>query len=639
MKFQKDQARIVRTLCEKHVMTAAGLSEQLGISVRTIRTLVREINELFPDAILSSPEGYAVARERIDELTACGVADIPQNSDERILYIANQLVHREGDALDLYDLCEELFVGLSTLNIDLQKLRRRLAEYDLRLVTKSDAIRIDGSEKNMRKFISSLLYEESNVNFVDLASLQNKFPDIDMAFIRNTALVVFKRHGYYINDFSLINLVLHIAISIDRIRRGNISTQAIAQNQAVLALPEYAMTREIVDQLESHFSVAYNGMETYEMTLLVLSRTSAVHYGTVDASHVEQYIDKGCLGITNQIIDRLQELYDVNFSERDFVVRFSIHLQDLFIRSQNNYFSRNPLTQSIKTSCPFLYDMAVSVAAILKSNYGIAINDDEIAYVAVHLGSMLEEQRSLQSRITAALYCPNYYNIVQTLTDELTRRYGNKLLVSRIFTSENQIEQLSDIDLIITVIPLSRIVATPFIQIQPFLTDRDRSNLNETIELIEQRKKHEQLSFYLHKLFKPELFERVSGFSGPEECIEFMVNGNIAHGYTADNFLGCVLDREKMSSTALGSFAMPHSILMNASRTAFHVLISEKAIPWGGNHVKLVILMCFNKNERHIFNLIFEPLIEVLNERECVKKLCAAKTYDDFIAVLERMMK
>ena len=49
--------------------------------------------------------------------------------------------------------------------------------------------------------------------------------------------------------------------------------------------------------------------------------------------------------------------------------------------------------------------------------------------------------------------------------------------------------------------------------------------------------------------------------------------------------------------------------------------------------------MCFNKNERHIFNLIFEPLIEVLNERECVKKLCAAKTYDDFIAVLERMMK
>lgn len=638
MQLKKEQVRLVRALCEKSTRTATELSECLGLSVRTVYTLIRGINAQLPNSIVSSADGYSISRNHLDTLTACGVTDIPQTSDERMLYISNRLVHSGGIPVDLYELCDELFVGLSTLSMDLRSLRKRLAEFDLRLVTKSDAVRIDGSEKNIRKFISSLLYEESNVNFVDLASLQNKFPDIDMAFIRSCALSVFQENGYYINDFALINLVLHIAISVDRLRRGNISVQAACQNAAVLALPEYAMAQALIRQLHARFRISYNAMETYEMALLILSRASAVHYGTVDTQHIEQYIDNRSLDATNYIIARLQALYDINFSGQDFVTRFSIHLQDLFIRSQNNYFSKNPLTQSIKTSCPFLYDMAVSVAAILKNGYRIDINDDEIAYIAVHLGSMLEEQRRAQSRISAALYCPNYYNTVQLLTDELNRSYGSRLFIARIITEEAQLRSVSDIELIITAIPLRHITATPFVQIQPFLTARDRSNLNDIIAQLEQCKKQERFRLYLHKLFKPELFERRAGFGSAEECIEYMVNGNIAMGYTADDFLKCVLDRERMSCTAIGSFAMPHSILMNANRTAFHVLISEKPIPWGGNQVRLVILMCFNQNERHIFNLIFEPLIEVLNEPKCVKKLCSARSHAEFIEILEHMM-
>lgn len=90
-----------------------------------------------------------------------------------------------------------------------------MAKYDLELIYQRDQISIKGLEKNKRKLLSTLLYNESNVNFVNLKSLQKSFVDIDIPYIKNTVLHIFEDYHYFINDYSLINLVLHITIAID----------------------------------------------------------------------------------------------------------------------------------------------------------------------------------------------------------------------------------------------------------------------------------------------------------------------------------------------------------------------------------------------------------------------------------------
>ena len=85
-------------------------------------------------------------------------------------------------SLDLYELCDELYISMSTLKVELNKVKRKLKKYDLELETKSDSIKCIGLEKNKRKLLSSILYKESNVNFVNIDSLQKAFTNIDIHY-------------------------------------------------------------------------------------------------------------------------------------------------------------------------------------------------------------------------------------------------------------------------------------------------------------------------------------------------------------------------------------------------------------------------------------------------------------------------
>lgn len=215
--------KLIQLLLEAQPRTSANLAERLNVSVRSVKNYVREINKEFPNTIQSSYEGYRIDSKVGVTILADNVNRIPQTSDERVSYIINKLINHNSDVtLDTYDLCDELFVSMSTLKNELTKVKHRLQKFDLQLITKGDLIECSGLEKNKRKMLSTILYDESNVNFVNIESLQHAFIDIDIDFIRKTILEVFDRYHYFINDYSLINLVLHVTIAVDRIINDNI---------------------------------------------------------------------------------------------------------------------------------------------------------------------------------------------------------------------------------------------------------------------------------------------------------------------------------------------------------------------------------------------------------------------------------
>lgn len=57
-----------------------------------------------------------------------------------------------------------------------------------------------------------------------------------------------------------------------------------------------------------------------------------------------------------------------------------------------------------------IYEVAVSIASLLQRQEQIVINDDEIAYIAMHVGAHLQQQSRREELVTCALICPNYYD-------------------------------------------------------------------------------------------------------------------------------------------------------------------------------------------------------------------------------------
>lgn len=623
--------KLVRLLLEQQPATALMLAERMQVSVRSIKNYVREINEELQGTILSSRYGYRVNIEHVKKLLNEQNDNVPQSSKERVIYILNQLLkHHNNEPVNVYDLCDQMYISISTLKNELQKVKRKLARYDLELITRGDDVTIHGIEKNKRKMLSSILYDESNINFVNLHSLQSAFIDIDIDFIKNTVLSIFDEYHYFINDYSLINLVLHITIAIDRIRNQNMNMQRINKLPAV-RLHEYALAQKLAKQLEQHFHIQYSDAEVYEMTLLIISRATTIDYKSINAANLEQFIGSDCLALVHQLIQDVSTFYYIDLSEQEFLIRFALHIRNLLVRSKNDYFSKNPLTQGIKTSCPMIYDICVSLAGTIKEKTGVSINDDEIAYIAFHLGSTIEAQKSLTTKITAILYCPNYYDMNLRITDTLNKHFSQELLITNILTDEREFTKIKGIDLLITTIPLSTILAAPTLQIHPFLTDKDRLMLESKISEVRKEKKRGAFEGYLRELVIPDFFEKKNSLRNQASCITYMVNKMVKHGYVDTSYKQDILEREKMSTTAYGSFAIPHAMKMHAHKTGINIIASDEEINWNGNSVHLVIMMCFNVNERYIFNEIFDPITMILSDPENVKKIIGATSYEEFI--------
>lgn len=630
--MKPNSLKLVQLLLRSESSTANALADRLGVSVRSIKNYVHEINEEYPDAIQSSRHGYSlnnkIAKEILDENNRTLV---PQTSDERVVYILNNLIkHHKDDVVNVYDLCEEMYISLSTLKNELQIVKHHLTKYDLQLISRGNEISIKGLEKNKRKLLSSILYSESNINFVDLSTLQKAFINIDIKFIKNTVLEIFDEYQYFINDYSLINLVLHLTIAVDRIRNDNCNKQEIDTLSGV-RLHEYELSQKVAYRLEQRFQIKFTSAEVYEMTLLIISRATTIDYKSINLNNLEEFIGKDCLELVSLLISDINAFYYIDLSEPEFFIRFALHIRNLLVRSKNNYFSKNPLTEGIKTSCPLIYDASVTVASTIKEKTGVSINDDEIAYIAFHLGSTLEAQKSLTEKITATLYCPNYYDINLKIVDCLNQHFSSELLITNILTSERDFEKIKEEDLIISTIPLTKVFKTPTIQINLFLTEKDRLLLQEKISELQKKKRKKEFRNYLQELIIPDFFERKNNLKSDKECINYMVNKLVKFEYVNKKFKDEVLQREKMSSTAFGNFAIPHAMKMNAKKTGINIIVSDDPILWNNHPVNLVLMLCFNINERHIFNEIFDPITMILSESENIRKVTACRNYEEFI--------
>ena len=85
--------KLIRLLLETQPSTAQALAERMGVSVRSIKNYVHEINSEASETVLSSRDGYRLDVEKAKALLDEKTDNIPQTSRERVIYILNQLLN------------------------------------------------------------------------------------------------------------------------------------------------------------------------------------------------------------------------------------------------------------------------------------------------------------------------------------------------------------------------------------------------------------------------------------------------------------------------------------------------------------------------------------------------------------------
>lgn len=629
--------QITRLLMEqKSWMTAASLSDQMGVSVRTIKNYISDLNSIHASLIESSGSGYRIDKEMAAKLLNETSQHIPQTNKERSSYVAIRLL-RSPEALSLFDLCDELYISMSTLRTVMKRTKRMLEQYNLILAASGDNVEIRGEERNRRRMLSSIIFDESQLSFFNMEALQDSFDEIDIDYIIETVNLILFEHKYFINDFALFNVVLHITIAVDRHLKPH---SDFTYNNVLPLLPDYIheLARDLCARFEEYFEIGFHQAELEDFAFLLYTSITSLMIDEINEANLAKYAGEECIALVDSMFKKLRDDYGVTLDSEEFRIRFALHVRGLLLRQKTKHYNHNPLTASIKTSCPLIYDAAVSLCSVIDSPEDYPpIIDDEIAYIAFHIGNFLEEQQAARSHIRIVLNCPAYYDMRTTLKQKLMERFRSDILITNITSNEQQLaESLAEADLILSTIPLKGAVGMPNITINPFLTSADAGIIERTITQLKETKKINTFYQELHKLLFPQFVEHINKPLSKEETIHYMCRKLYENGFCPEDFEQRILEREALSSTVIQNFAIPHTVKMQEINSCMYILINDTPIDWDSSQIQLVIMLCFSPADRQLFNTIFDPLAITLLNRSTVRELLNIRTPEEFLNVLIR---
>ena len=606
-------------------VTANILSKALNLSIRTIKSYIAELNMNYPSLISSSNRGYVIDKVKANSLLQYK-DDIPQDYESRCIYIIKKTLLEKQDYIDIFDLCEELFISYSTLKKDIYKMNTSFANFKITFSSENNKLHVGGSEQNKRKLISHVMSEEVSGNFLNLTLLQESFPDYDLDDACTLIKDICKHHHYYLNDFSCVNFILHVTIMVSRINHGN---HIINNNELIQVTNknDEKIAKELCLALEQVFNVSFNSSEILEIYILFKNNAN---YINDENENVSLLVSDEIIQITKNIIKNVDEHFFINLDSDNFITPFMLHLKNLKNRLIKNNLLKNPMLDSIKISCPTIYDISTFIAYQLTLSFHENVNEDEIAFIALHVGTEIERQKKEETKVSCLLLCPEYLNITSTLHKKIMMDFGDQLTIQKSISFENEILG-NNFDLLITTVPVLESTNYFTVLLPPFPMSYEKNKILDAIIRIENTKKSQILTNNLNFYFNEKLFysmnEDISKSAVINELAERMIN----LGYVEENFKEEIWKRETASSTAFMNIAIPHPMKMSAYKTSIGVVISHKGIDWGNQHfVNVVFMIAFNKIDNKHFHALYESLVLLFNEPIVISEIKKCKNFNDF---------
>lgn len=617
--------------------TSTFIANQICSSTRSVKSYISELNAECPGLIESGQNGYLINRQLALNLLNSENKDnnIPQTNKERTLYLITKLI-REEKPIDVYDFCDEIFISLSTFKLILKSLKEKLDTYGLTLINNNSLLSIKGDEAKKRKLLTDCAFSETNSTYFDIGTIQAVFTNIDTDYTINTLKEVLWENKYFISDLTITSIVLHIIVAIDR----NFSNPGQNKNRK-LKSPDYVpselnnMVFELITRLEDYYSIKFSNDDVIEFTMLIYSRTYSLDTNAMDDEKLQTYLGNEAINIINEMLHELKESYNIEITNKESRIFFSIHIKNLLIRSKTQNFSRNPLTSSVKSNAPLIYDVAVSLSRIITKYTGIDLIDDEIAFIAFHIGTTMEKDIANKSRISVILYCPTYYNMEIDLKESISNRFSNDIIIDNIVTGSLHKKQAKNIDLIISTVPVKGIDKVEVVNISVFMNMIDVMAIEKAINNIRGEKKKREFVTNIKRMTSKEFYSHIKESYTKKQILSLMCKDLTSKGYANKNFLNDVLDREKLSSTQYDNFAIPHTIKMKQNKSCISICILDKPINWNNNDVDLIALLCLTEADKECFYNLFETLSLLFMNKVFIQKLYETKTYENMLELFE----
>ena len=601
--------------------TSKEIGEVMELSSKTIRKEINSLNSVIKDkgAIVESKPGKgfifiikdkAKFRDFLKKDWYKYAYYQEEDGDKNLRYINILRTFLFSNSyIKQYELAEVFHISESQINKDLPYVRQILEKYNLELVSKPYyGMKIEGSEKNIRLAIKNEIREDP------LLFENDKNTDLFKQIERIVDKIDFG-DDYYMPYVSFKNLVIHLYISILRIKEGRYISIPKDLEDKISSKEEFKIASRIVRKLEENLNIEIPNQELIYITMHLVAKNTV---------RDQEKISSEVLELSQGIIDEIYRVSKYDFRANiDFYFALAIHIGPLINRIKYGFNMKNPILDDIKgNKIPYL--LATIGANVINEKYQTKLSEDEIGYIALHIMAAINNNSLNQKKIL--IICGSGNSSAQIMKAQLNTKFKDN--IDSIDTTDlRNLENIDmkNYDLIISSVDLENTYNLPIVYVDIIFSKVDLDNIKLAFE--------DKRLGKIYDLFNNSILIKTNEFKNKLEILKYISECIEEKSHMdKDLALSQLKQREELGYTMFIQIAIPH-ILDPVDSDSFSVIvILDEPIKWNGEDVKLIYSLVVGK-ELADMSLYYEKLGNFLSNPSAVTEAINSNNTMEFMKV------
>lgn len=462
-------------------------AKKISCSDKTIRNDLKyfeeqniKIEKISGKGIRLSNENKNIVNNLLEEVPR----KLELTTEQRRVKILYDLL--DGNKLSIQSLSDNYFVSKTSIVNDFKVIEEKLNQYNLKLKKDISGTKLIGEETDIRKALVDILNKMINYNSsikkvysrIDNATLEELEEHFGNENIKKIEKIIGKIEvflNYKITDPYYINLVTHILILINRIKRDKTIYFELDLKNKSYNENFYEASLRMAKDIEETFEVKLNNAEVFYLYRYLTS--SGVLKENKDFEIIEdEYVKK----IADEIIESCLCIFPIKFHFNNELYRaLLLHLRPMLNRIKYKIFIKNPILDEVKLEFPELMILLKLVMSKIELKYNLSeISEDEIAYLTVYFQSAIEE---VINRKSVIIVCSSGIGTSHLLEKRIKNYFPEWNIVDVV--SAKQLElvlSLKKVDLVISTVHLQINIDKPIAYVSALFNKTDERRIRES---------------------------------------------------------------------------------------------------------------------------------------------------------------
>ena len=580
-------------------VTANFLSTNLGVSIRTIKSEISEINDLIKlsGCKIDSKNGKGYRLIKSDEFNEDLFNSVcPRNfsvedggnyntDSERMLYVIKKLLVIDYH-LKLEDLADELFISRTMMSKIMKEIRIRLSKFRLKVVSRPNyGILVEGSEIDKRLAIAEYFFHEHRNNDYQLEvshMFLNEHAREEYDKMLEIVSRISKQFGIEMSVFSMHNIVIHLNIAMSRCKFYNyviVDEAIISKWQNSI---EFKAALLMIQELENLCNFLLPIGESVYLAHHLRSKRIIENnlLSTDDENKLHQ-----CL---NLIMEEVNNNFGLNLVEGcEWYNYMVMHIPPMIERLSMHMTIRNPLVKDHMRRYLFATKITHSACRIIEEVYGVEVDLNEFGYLLLYF-NLVVIRFEVNKPMRIAFLSGRGRSESVMIANEIRERFSSQ----KYQISEVKKVDANVYDLVISTYKTVEDCGCPVVIIND---DNYIEKIRNKIDELRYRKfdldvfcKEEYCSFGLDGLTKEEVIHNFYGELKRKGLFKDNVENNIE---LIDNEIG----------NGIVHFQDSNRII---KKNMIYVCTLKKSIYWDKEYVRVIILIKTKKDhDKDLFNI------------------------------------